>query len=442
VQKFRQNKQMVRANLLMKSNYKKVLLMVLALVFITFVEIPISATTSARSSNTKSVTATKHKDKKSVSKDKEHGKAAEEEITNVPGKDKLTQLAQAYQDNPNDNTYNELWEKFVAFTQQMTSKHKDPAHLFKAWKVLSQAGLKLIDPAGATSSTHIYAFNHISQNGSSFTPQTKYALIQWTTETAIAAAPTTSRSKHWQKKARKIRTTSVIKTGVISIPSSVEIKEATLLPHAVAMAKGKTGKVSATPNRYLALLGIDIQSGHTWLLGLKPNSGDWINCPELFQDVPPFLFQTNSAKTKFSGNSLVITMGGASGYELVMPLADSHFAFSTREAQDSASAVAHQFLLALQYKRLDLAKVWLIDPKLVSIPAYLGLFNRVSDSPSLKLIGMSPPISGGSRFRLITSTKDDLIIDVGKVKNQLLIKGLFIAPANQSIGFGLKTNQN
>jgi len=431
--------------------------MVLTLVLICLGQIPIIAITSAQSGDAKTVSASDakdkkdRKDKKPVSKDKERDSTTEGEITNAPGKDKLTQIAQAYQDNPNDNTYNELWEKFVACTQQITSKHKDPSHLFKAWKVLSQAGLKIVDPVGASASTHIYTFNRIAQNGSSFIPQIKYALIQWATETATAPLSATSRSGHWKKRAKKIRTSSIIKTQIISVPSSVEIKEATLLPHTMGRTvakgkgkgKGKASKASTiTPNRYLALLGVDIQSGHTWPLGLKANSGSWINCPELFQDVPPFLFQTNAAKTRFSGNSLVISMGGASGYELVMPLADSHFAFSTKEAQDSASAVAHQFLLALQYKRLDLAKVWLIDPKLVSIPVYLGLFNRTADSPPLKLISMPPPISGGSRFRLLTSTRDDLIIDVGKVKDQLLIKGLFIAPANQSIGSGFKTKQN
>ncbi len=123
-------------------------------------------------------------------------------------------------------------------------------------------------------------------------------------------------------------------------------------------------------------------------------------------------------------------MGGTDGYELVMPFTDDRFGFSTKEAQDSANAVAHQFLLAIQYKRLDLAKVWLSDAKLASIPAYLGLFSRSADSQPLRLINMPSPLCGGSRFRLLTGTKDDLIMDVAKMKNQWLIKGLFIAPGN------------
>ena len=41
---------------------------------------------------------------------------------------------------------------------------------------------------------------------------------------------------------------------------------------------------------------------------------------------------------------------------------------------------------------------------------------------------MANPGSGLSRFRLMTFDKDDLIMDVGKVKSQWAIKALFIAP--------------
>ena len=140
-------------------------------------------------------------------------------------------------------------------------------------------------------------------------------------------------------------------------------------------------------------------------------------------------------------------------YELSMPFINDHFALNATEAQTPATAVALQFLLALQNKRIDLAKIWLADPQLASIPGYLGLYSRTSSSPSLKLIKMSAPFTSGSRFRLITSAKDDLIIDVAKIKTQWMIKALYIAPADhmareighilpvtQTIGNDLKTN--
>ncbi len=46
---------------------------------------------------------------------------------------------------------------------------------------------------------------------------------------------------------------------------------------------------------------------------------------------------------------------------------------------------------------------------------------------------MSGPAGGGARFRLVTSSKDDLIIEVGrilsgKLKGQVAVKALFVAP--------------
>ncbi len=432
----------------MKPNTKNVFLLALAVSCAICSAPPISAITNSKSSNSKVLTAHKHKDKKSVitakeakSKKKELGwktkqaeQVAAEETLPGPGQDKLTQAAQAYQNKPDENTYIALWDNFVTFTQQTTAKHKDPVHLFRSWKVLSDAGLKIID--ASASNYHIYSFNRITLNNNSFVPQAKSALIQWSDQIAIlptAPASSLHSGRHKKARAKVVKTVAVIKTQIINIPSYVELKEAALLQRgALAIkSKGKKVNLAAAPaaGRYLALAGVDTQSSHTWLFGLHNVGSNWIHYPELFQDVPPFLVQSSSAKTKLTNSSLVITIGGSGGYDLVMPWVDGHFAFSTREAQDSASAVAHQFLLALQYKRIDLAKVWLADPKLASIPGYLGLFNRATDAAALKLIAMSPPISGGARFRLITSTKDDLIIDVARTKAQLLIRGIFIAPA-------------
>jgi hypothetical protein len=438
----------------MKSNHKKVLFISLTLVLITFTETPISAITSAKSSST-NLSSAKTKEKSSPSTNKEENKASQEDEIPTAGQDKLAQLAQAFQAKADDNTYGALWENFVAFIQQQISRQKDPSHLFKSWKALSEAGLKVIDPIGSDNAVHIYVFNRLAQNANPFVPQTKYALIQWNEQ--MAAAPTITSSEHQlsrRARARKIRTIAVMKTQLINVPGSVDIKEADLLPHicpakaaakvsarGVAKNSNKTNKISTPANHYLALSGIDQQSGYTWLSAIKQTSAGWSLYPNLFQDIPTFLVQTNSTKIKFSGNNLIVTMGGTSGYELVMPFTEDHFAFSTKEAQDSAEAVARQFLLAIQYKKLDLAKVWLSDPKLVSIPAYIGLFNRDNDSAPMRIANMSPPICGGSRFRLITGSKDDLIIDVAKIKNQWLIKGLFIASGNAGSGIGAKTAQ-
>jgi hypothetical protein len=440
----------------MKSNYKNVLFIAPALVFITFTQTPISAITSAKSSSTE-LPAINPKDKSSLSKTKkaETSNASEENLIPTAEQDKLAKLAQIFQERPDDNTYGALWENFVAFTQQQLAEHKDPSYLFKSWKALSQAGLKIIDPIGSNNAIHVYTFNRIAQNTGSFVPQTKYALVQWNEQSATAPAIAHLEHKSSKKTwTRKPRTIVVMKAQSISVPNYVDVKEVSLLPHILstntsakvstkaAAKRCKTNKGNNSSNHFLAILGTDLQSGHIWLLGLKQSSAGWANYSDLFQDIPSFLVQTNSTKIKFSGNTLIITMGGAGGYELIMLFIDDHFAFSTKEAQDSANAVARQFLLAIQYKRMDLTRVWLSDPKLASIPAYLGLFNRSNDSPSLRLINMPPPLCGGSRFRLITSNKNDLIIDVAKIKGQWLIKALFIAPSNLISGVEAKGSSN
>ena len=65
-----------------------------------------------------------------------------------------------------------------------------------------------------------------------------------------------------------------------------------------------------------------------------------------------------------------------------------------------------------------------------SIPDYLGLYHRPSGAPAFKLIAMAAPLNGGARYRLITYEKNDLILDIAKIKAQWAIKGLFIAPAD------------
>ena len=83
---------------------------------------------------------------------------------------------------------------------------------------------------------------------------------------------------------------------------------------------------------------------------------------------------------------------------------------------------------------MDLAKAWLADDHLAAIPKYLGLYGK-SDQV-YKLVAMSNPFGGGSRFRVVTFSKDDLILDVGMIKkydygkprSYVAIKSLFVAP--------------
>ncbi len=413
----------------------------------------------------------------------------------IPARQNLLKAAHAYQENANADTYLELWQDFSAAAAESAKKHVDPANLRKSCPILSSVGLKVIEAINSGANIKIYSFSLNKQylqnkansagqqTGNSSGKQTiseatstnRYALIQWLESGGLPSisaddyqtrSAKRSRSFHnLSKKAhlrnRKLRRTpTVICTQSIEVPANIEIKEACLFSSSV--------KENIAKNRFLAIRGVDIQSGHSWLYGLRHIRASWLNDPDLWQAVPTFLLQAGQAKARFSGNTLVINIGNqtseiklpaggenpdVTGYEVSMPFINDRFALSGNEGQNPATAVAFQFLLALQNRRVDMAKIWLADPQLASIPGYLGLYSRTANSPSLKLIKMYSPLMGGSRFRLITSTKDDLIIDVGKVKTQWMIKALFIAPADhisreighilpatQTIGNGVKTN--
>ncbi len=346
----------------------------------------------------------------------------------------LTEIACSYKENPSNETYTELWQNFESWVCPLAAKHIDASNLCKSCQALSKAGLKVIDAAGSGGMVKIYTFSPqaIWAQNKSTNIDSRDLLIQ---STELAPFEPRARSdKHRPhgktKRARLLaaRKAAAMHTQSLNIPPNVEIKQFCLL-------NGSAG----TKTRFLALVGMDWQSGHCWLEGLKHTSAGWVHDTDIWQQVPSSLLQTGQGKVRLSENSLIITIGSrsstdnntnSSSYELVMPFIENRFALMRNEVQDTARAVALQLLLAIQGKRPDLVKIWLIDPQLASIPGYLGLYNRSAYSSALKLINMSSPLSGGARFRLITNTKDDLIIDVGKVKGQWLVKGLFIAPAD------------
>jgi hypothetical protein len=177
-----------------------------------------------------------------------------------------------------------------------------------------------------------------------------------------------------------------------------------------------------------------------WLAGYRLFQGNWVPFPELFSGVPPYLLENVPGKPSFSGANLVFTSEPVktssgtyqsdTGYKLVLKFFGDRYALDNKSSMEAAMTVAMQFSQAIQSGRVDLVKAWLVDPKLASIPEYLGLYHRPSGSPAFKLIGMAAPLNGGSRYRLITYDKNDLILDIAKIKAQWAIRGIFIAPAD------------
>lgn len=203
--------------------------------------------------------------------------------------------------------------------------------------------------------------------------------------------------------------------------------------------------------KYLVITGTDRSTGLITLYGLRPSEAGWTAAPELFTSVPPFLLSSVQGRASFSGPDLVLSIASnavkpaekpatgkvgpaSSSYKIVLKFVNSKYLLEGKAPDEGPAMVVHQFLQAIKDGRQDLAKAWLADDHLASIPKYLGLYGK-SDQV-YKLVAMSNPMGGGSRFRVVTFGKDDLILDVGMIKkydygkprSYVAIKALFVAP--------------
>ncbi len=269
------------------------------------------------------------------------------------------------------------------------------------------------------------------------------------------------------------------RTTAVPLPQTVAFREARIVglasaPAAAALkpgaAKGAHHPQSvhasvhpvvhaATGPKSLVLIGADRNSGTLWFKGFQLVEG-MPEATELFSSLPAFFTQNVTGKATFSGNDIVLTIqppvvrkekveeekpagvvkdtvskpiavASSAGYKVVLKFVAGKYTLSGHMPDDAPFSVALSFAQAVAGAKPELAKSWLVDSKLVSIPKYLGLFGRVS--PPMRLVAMSNA-AGSSRYRLVTSSKDDLIIEVGRIlqpgrlKGQLAIRALFIAP--------------
>ena len=367
----------------------------------------------------------------------------------------LATLAKEYKDSPDDLT----WSKYLTYLRDLLVGpdfcQANPAELIAANPSLSDLHVKVID--AGFKNTRLWTFPSVAENHG-----------------VILASPG--------------------KTTAIPLPLSIVLREGRIIPSSFAPAAVKAappghltraamhghGKVkvvlrpalrSAAPanslaaaGKFLVLIGGDRQTNALWLKAFKFNDGPLVEAPELFTSLPMFFSQNVSGKASFSGSDIVLTVqppsGPASrddseklepvlqangkplivkptnaavaGYKVVLKYQGGHFGLAGRLPDDAPLSVALAFAQNICAGRADVAKAWLVDPKLVSIPKYLGLIGH--NSPPMRLVAMSS--GSGSRYRMITSAKNDLIIEVGRItsagrlKGQLAIKALFVAPSD------------
>jgi len=361
----------------------------------------------------------------------------------------LATLAKEFKDAPDDVT----WNKYFGYLRDMLANpdfaSANPADIVAANPSLTDLHVRISD-AGAKSA-HLWTFpSTVECHGVIFVAPGK--------TTAIPLPLSIS-----------LREGRIIPSS-FAAPSHVEVTK-TIKGHGKkAMVVRSTHVVHAQPTpapgaggKYLVLIGGDRQNNGLWFKGFKVSEGPLVESPELFASLPMFFSQNVTGKASFSGSDIVLTIQPPSsnapprdleekpevliqangkplpvkpastavaGYKVVLKYMGGKFALSGHMPDDAPLSVAMAFCQNICAGRSDVAKAWLVDPKLVSIPKYLGLIGRTT--PPMRLVAMSG--ASGARYRLITSAKDDLIIDVGRIltpgrlKGQLAIKGLFIAP--------------
>jgi hypothetical protein len=338
----------------------------------------------------------------------------------------------AYKSTPDPVSWDTFWKALKQTAQEAAAKHISIATILKSVSGLNELGLRLTESGGLC----IVSFSRV--------PESQQILIEWKEGGGFKSQPAVAKRpiKPNKVKPKLIALPSVTRLQAISFPNTVFLTEARI----VSAAASDNHAVAPGSSKFLVLCGADKQGGTAWLQGYRLADGNWVVSSELFAGVPPYLLRNIEGKVVFSGLNLVLASESpgstsatssqaaskpvatsSASYKIVLRFCGDHYALETQFGTDASMGIALQFSQAIQTGRVDLVKAWLVDAKLASIPAYLGLYNRPSTAPPFKLVAMTSPISGGSRFRLITYGKDDLILDIGKIKAQWAVKGLFIA---------------
>jgi hypothetical protein len=321
--------------------------------------------------------------------------------------DALGSAINSYKTAPDPQSWDAVFDSFKQIVSISLAKHLDLININKT--LTNQVGMKLYD----SGSIRVWSFPKV--------PEAQQMLMEWHDVTAVRVGR--------GARARIVTTASVPKLQVFNCPANTSITEAKLL---------SSSAVKGTPQttRCLVLLGGDTKSGSPWVQGYKFADGRWNTAPGLFSGVPPFLLQNLQGKVSFSGTNILLTIdtpkgpdneAPTGGYKITLTFLNDHYTLDSKSGMDPATTVAMQFMQAVQMGKMDLVKAWLVDSKLASIPGYLDLYNRPGGMP-FRLMPMALPPNGNSRFRIVTFAKNDLIMDVGKVKQQWAVKALFIAP--------------
>lgn len=358
----------------------------------------------------------------------------------------ISNLAHAIDDfksSPSDTT----WAPVVAFLQSLLNDPQatqaDLSKLQTYVPQLSQLGLKVFDAGQA----RVWSFPQITQSHE--------IIVEWHEIKAakpVSGAKSSVKSVTAHTQVINLPDVLIADAKVVNVPSKDQpvVSAVKAGKAAKTIAKQTTSAAKIPGAKFLVLTGNDKTSKTVWWSSFKYTTNGWTPASDLLANVPASLMNSVQGKVGLSGSDLVVTVTPSvnqstsygkpdtSTYKLVFHLSGGKYVMEGKPVDESIHSVIFQFIRAEREGRLELAKTWVADPKLASIPKYIGLSSRSGDG-QLRLVAMPGPMNGLQRFRLVTFGRDDLIIDVGRVTDpktkqfQWIIKAIFVAPADPAL---------
>jgi hypothetical protein len=270
----------------------------------------------------------------------------------------------------------------------------------------------------------------------------QHLLVMWQN---VVAGPEQVKVVHGHRQVVRGPSQVSWRSQALHVPSGLQVREARIVASAPAVSQAGKRAVAQNFPRALVLIGKE-RNGDNYLHAFRVSDGGWVESQDVFAGVPPYVLQNLAGQATFSNSDLVLAIVGgnvvpsttpasatanaataSNGYRIVLHFLGGKYVMEGRSGEEGALAVAAQFAQALQQSRPDLAKAWLADPKLISIPKYIGYFSK--PAPEAKIVPMSNPNGAVTRFRIITGLTEDLIVDIAKTKTlPLAVKAMFIAP--------------
>lgn len=322
----------------------------------------------------------------------------------------LEQALHGYRAAPGELSFTRVLETLRPLLSQPGAMRYSAASLVKDNPLLGELKPRVIESSG----TRIWTFPRA--------PERNQILLQWIEkkEQVIQVG-----------RRKRVDVKVFLHAQNFSLPANVSAREAGFM-------------VMKDEGRALVLSG-DGGNGALWLSALRAQDGGWHEVPGYFDALPSFLIKNVSGHIGFRGSDLIFNIArmvestDASGNKILLPEAesatykfwvkptDAGFAIVPSIPDPEGFSTVVQFLTAVQQGRTDSTRPMLSDPRLASIPKYLGLHGHPLDSAA-RVVQMVVPPARGQRYRLTNIGKDDLIFDVAKVKGAPLVKAIFIAP--------------